>query len=1170
MSQHQQKGNRHFRRIFVFLLILAMAVSYAVPSFGYEAETSRPDQSAANGAVFHVDFRVDEELIAQAEIEVPPGADTVSLPADSLPAEEAIEAAAGEDRIFDGWHDASDTDAEKVYSQEELVDFVISGDKVFDAVFAEDEEAAAEDEETAAEEENASDNESVAEDENIIEDENPAAEEKAKSDKDEKKPLSAVKPLADIVPFAAATQSVVIGGKNSEPLKAEIFADGRQQVWLYGIPNSGYDLENRQFFSAPTGPYTSTHDASVGWILHLYESNSNTPTWSVGKGDEAFLYQMSQNSNRSSSLAPGNNLVYNGVTASQDGRSATVSMTAKYNGSSSQTIGILLTYHIDPGSRQMPVTVQIVNNTNKNFSKMSFVFAEDSYFGESLYSIGNYNALANMVYVRAGSKSAPGTTGIMSITGSAATPFTNWDIRDWNGISYGEFLRLDQLKNPTTSPGDKDTILAAGWRYNNFNAGNTIEISYYEAWSAVSDIQVLAPAGKTVPPEARVNYEFNIINLTTKAVTTSALELVSQHGWTAKLTGGSQNIVIQPGATATVTAELVVPPDGVLSVADGVKDDLTLTVTANGKKSSGTTTTTIDDDIPALNITKVGQTATEVTFRVDFINYPPNVHDTTVSILDMSGKVLATPALQTTPGFVSGGTFTFPITALTMGQQYMAEAKAQPEIPYPARTTFRIEPVYTVTFDKNANDATDPAPDTKSVIVNDPYGALATTTRDGYMFGGWFTERTGGSQVTADTIVTQAANHTLYAHWTSKPAITVTAVNDSKPYDGSPLSNNEFILGGAHLLSGHHVEAVISGSQTEVGSAANVVGAVVVKDGDGNDVTDAYAITTANGTLTVTANTTDEITITADSDTKTYDGTALVKNSFTTSALPAGVTRVEATAIGSQTNVGSSANAVTTYKLYNGTTEVTAFFTKVKKVDGALTVTANDTDGITITADSDTKTYDGTPLVKNSFANSALPAGVTSVTAVVEGSQTDVGVGENKVKSYKLYNGGTDVTAYFTKVTLADGTLTVTANTTDGITITAGSASKAYDGTALVRNSFTNSVLPAGVTKVEATVTGSQTDVGSSKNEITSYKLLRGDTDVTSFFNAAALVDGTLTVSINTTDAITITAKSDTKKYDGTALTKNDFDTSALPGGITSVEAVVVGSQLNVGSSDNV
>jgi len=76
---------------------------------------------------------------------------------------------------------------------------------------------------------------------------------------------------------------------------------------------------------------------------------------------------------------------------------------------------------------------------------------------------------------------------------------------------------------------------------------------------------------------------------------------------------------------------------------------------------------------------------------------------------------------------------------------------------------------YTVTFDKNTTDATAwPTPESKSVTYDAAYGALATISRDGYTFDGWYTAITGGMKVTDTTIVTNAGDNTLYAHWTAK------------------------------------------------------------------------------------------------------------------------------------------------------------------------------------------------------------------------------------------------------------------------------------------------------------------------------------------------------------------------------------------------------------------
>ena len=51
------------------------------------------------------------------------------------------------------------------------------------------------------------------------------------------------------------------------------------------------------------------------------------------------------------------------------------------------------------------------------------------------------------------------------------------------------------------------------------------------------------------------------------------------------------------------------------------------------------------------------------------------------------------------------------------------------------------------------------------------YNFLPTPTRTGgYNFDGWYTEQTGGTEITSDTTVTATKDHILYAHWSLKPA----------------------------------------------------------------------------------------------------------------------------------------------------------------------------------------------------------------------------------------------------------------------------------------------------------------------------------------------------------------------------------------------------------------
>ena len=69
---------------------------------------------------------------------------------------------------------------------------------------------------------------------------------------------------------------------------------------------------------------------------------------------------------------------------------------------------------------------------------------------------------------------------------------------------------------------------------------------------------------------------------------------------------------------------------------------------------------------------------------------------------------------------------------------------------------------YTVNFDGNKGT---PSSSSKSVTYDATYGTLPSASRTGYTLVGWFTDATGGTQITPSTKVEITAAQTLYAHW---------------------------------------------------------------------------------------------------------------------------------------------------------------------------------------------------------------------------------------------------------------------------------------------------------------------------------------------------------------------------------------------------------------------
>ena len=74
--------------------------------------------------------------------------------------------------------------------------------------------------------------------------------------------------------------------------------------------------------------------------------------------------------------------------------------------------------------------------------------------------------------------------------------------------------------------------------------------------------------------------------------------------------------------------------------------------------------------------------------------------------------------------------------------------------------------VYTVTLDANGGTC---SVTTKKVTYGKTYGTMPKPTREGYVFEGWFTAKTGGKEVKADTVCYALSNYTLYARWKAEP-----------------------------------------------------------------------------------------------------------------------------------------------------------------------------------------------------------------------------------------------------------------------------------------------------------------------------------------------------------------------------------------------------------------
>ncbi|MCR5102114.1 MAG: hypothetical protein K6B41_12225 [Butyrivibrio sp.] len=257
----------------------------------------------------------------------------------------------------------------------------------------------------------------------------------------------------------------------------------------------------------------------------------------------------------------------------------------------------------------------------------------------------------------------------------------------------------------------------------------------------------------------------------------------------------------------------------------------------------------------------------------------------------------------------------------------------------------------------------------------------------------------------------------------TKRPITIKADDRSSKYTpGMNLEQNKYTLTRGELVEGDKIESVsIEGRQMTVGSSINRPSNAVIKNGF-RDVTGNYDITYEEGTLVVEKG---EQEILAEDLTIEYDG-----QEHTISEIVKSLKYDD----GSQIKVSVDEDTAITLDALNVTYTVAEddlYAAATKTVTVKITKRP-----ITITADSDSKTYDGTPLTKNSWSitSGSLADGdeisLDSLTVQAdnsEGSLTEAGTVANKITGTAvIMDGDTDVSEYY-EITYVNGKLTVNA-----------------------------------------------------------------------------------------------------------------------------------------------
>ncbi len=382
----------------------------------------------------------------------------------------------------------------------------------------------------------------------------------------------------------------------------------------------------------------------------------------------------------------------------------------------------------------------------------------------------------------------------------------------------------------------------------------------------------------------------------------------------------------------------------------------------------------------------------------------------------------------------------------------------------------------------------------------------------------------------------------------TQKSVTVTADKSSKVFgtiDPSFTAKTDGTLNGDKLT----YAVSRSGTDEAVGTYKGAVVAVG-EASQGN-----YNVTYVPADFTITTNTKD-LGLTAESNGGVYNGSAYTLKNVAATGTAAEGAKIEykvgkgdwSTTAPSATNVSDSVTDISVRVSKTGYQTVEIDNLKITVTPASMTITTPDAN----------KVYDGSALTAEGTIDGLVDGEAAFTTT---GTRTIVGSTKN---TYSLtWNEGFSADNY--DITENLGTLTVS-KIQNAVTITSGTTSKTYDGTALQDSSFTSTGLPEGYA-ITIKSTASITNVGSRDNTFTYVIKDAADNDVTANFANVTPVSGKLTVNKRN---VILTSASDSKSYDGKALTNKNV--SVTGDGFAKGEGAsysVTGSQKETGTSDN-
>ena len=345
------------------------------------------------------------------------------------------------------------------------------------------------------------------------------------------------------------------------------------------------------------------------------------------------------------------------------------------------------------------------------------------------------------------------------------------------------------------------------------------------------------------------------------------------------------------------------------------------------------------------------------------------------------------------------------------------------------------------------------------------------------------------------------------------------------------------------------VNYYLNGTTTKVADSKNdtaPLGETVTKspitvDGYTPVSNDKKSITIGTGTKEINFYYYENVTLTANSKTETYDGTQKSVSGFTGAPVDADFRNITVGASGTDVGTYTAAFAEGTV----GTVDATGKYIVTKAINGTLKITpVTDKVVVTIKENAGTAKYDGTEKTVTGYtvtniSNKLYAEKDFTFNGTAEVKGTDAGTYDMALKASDFTNRN----ANFSKVTfvIEDGQLVINPRP---VTLTSEGGSKPYDGTALTKPEVAvggDGFVKGEVSDIKATGSVTYVSEGEVTNTIT---YTEGENFKASNYDIQK-AEGKLSITAVTDKVtVTITGNKVTEKYDGTEKTAKDYTVS--------------------------